>query len=120
MDALVKQLKKQTGVVSRLAADLNADRAEVRECDERLARMQADGADAHDVKKQQEVRAEAVMMIPHSQRRLRAQFAELEALLAAADAHADADAIKQAPEYAKAVQTRDRCRPSDDDDGDGG
>jgi len=76
-----KQLEIKTKIVQRLVKEVTYYHKEVKENEEKLAKMKADNADFHDIKKFQEVLDESNMMIPDSQTRLKKSVDELSTFL---------------------------------------
>ncbi|KAI9031372.1 tubulin-specific chaperone A-like protein [Hyaloraphidium curvatum] len=80
--AATKQLRIQNGVVKRLAKEADAYRLEAEQQRARIAGMEAEGRDEHDVRKQKEVLEETEVMIPDTDKRLQVAKAELGTILA--------------------------------------
>ncbi|KAI9105957.1 tubulin-specific chaperone A [Phlyctochytrium arcticum] len=66
----LKQLKVQTGALKRINKDLLYYKKEYAAQEARIAKLVADGADEHDVRKQQEVLEETNQMLPDCRRRI--------------------------------------------------
>jgi tubulin-specific chaperone A len=76
-----KTLRIKTGVVKRLAKEKVSYEKEAGEQRQRIQIYKDQGKDEHDIRKQEEVLRECVMMIPDCQRRLVKAFDELKILL---------------------------------------
>mmetsp|Transcript_15613 Transcript_15613/g.19042 ORF Transcript_15613/g.19042 Transcript_15613/m.19042 type:complete len:110 (+) Transcript_15613:111-440(+) len=74
---LDKQLNFKTKAAQRLAKEVAYYEKEVKENEEKLARMKADGKDPYDIKKFEEVLGESHMMIPDSQNRYKKTLDDL-------------------------------------------
>ncbi|GLH12809.1 Tubulin-specific chaperone A [Gryllus bimaculatus] len=80
-DPRIKILRIKTGVVKRLAKEKSMYE---READQQRVRIQSykdQGKDEHEIKKQEEVLRESLMMVPDCQKRLVKAFEELKVLL---------------------------------------
>ncbi|KAI9224255.1 tubulin binding cofactor A [Blastocladiella britannica] len=100
-----RNLKIKASTVKRLAKDITVYKEEARRQQERIENLETSGADIHDVRKQQEVLQETLVMIPDTKRRLEGAFAELEGLLATAT-H-----LKESDEFSAAAAVVDAVRP---------
>ncbi|KAH1015666.1 hypothetical protein HUJ04_007016 [Dendroctonus ponderosae] len=80
-DPRIKTLKIKTGVVRRLAKEKTVYEKEADQQKNRIEKLKADKRDEHDIKKQEEVLAECLMMVPDCQRRLFKAFEELRGIL---------------------------------------
>lgn len=69
-DPRLKTLKIKTGVVRRIAKEKVVYEREAEEQKQRIERYKQEGKDEYDVRKQEEVLQEALMMIPECKRRL--------------------------------------------------
>ena len=81
MSSAVRQLRIKTGVVKRLAKDHVYYQKEAEKQRERIAKMEADGVDPYDVKKQVEVLEDTLNMLPDTKKRLEQAYNELKALM---------------------------------------
>lgn len=68
-DPRLRQLTIKTGVVKRLTKEKTVCEKEVVTEQHRLERFKSEGADEHVLKKQEEVIAECLMMLPDTLRR---------------------------------------------------
>lgn len=76
-DPRIKQLKIKTGVVKRLAKEKTVYEREAEQQKARIEKYKADGKDEYEVRKQEEVLQESLMMVPDCQRRLVKAYDEL-------------------------------------------
>mmetsp|Transcript_29999 Transcript_29999/g.97674 ORF Transcript_29999/g.97674 Transcript_29999/m.97674 type:complete len:123 (-) Transcript_29999:606-974(-) len=76
-----RQLKIKTGSLTRLKKELAAYQKEVLAERSKLEKMQADAADAADVRQQGKVLAESEMMLPDCTKRLEAALGDLQSVL---------------------------------------
>ncbi|XP_018801427.1 PREDICTED: tubulin-specific chaperone A [Bactrocera latifrons] len=97
-DPRLRQLTIKTGVVKRLAKEKTVCEKEVVTEQNRLERFKGEGADEHVLKKQEEVIAECVMMLPDTLRRLRKELETLEKFLS------EEEELKETKEYETAIQ----------------
>lgn len=80
-DPRIKILRIKTGVVKRLAKEKLTYELEADQQRERILTFKEQGKDEHEIKKQEEVLRESLMMVPDCQRRLVRAFDELQILL---------------------------------------
>ncbi|KAJ9574530.1 hypothetical protein L9F63_008303 [Diploptera punctata] len=80
-DPRIKSIRIKTGVVKRLAKEKVMYEKEADQQRERIQKLKDQGKDEHDIKKQEEVLQESLMMVPDCQRRLVKAFDELKILL---------------------------------------
>lgn len=80
-DPRIRTLKIKTGVVKRLAKEKTVYEREAEQQRNRIDKIKAEGRDEHDIKKQEEVLQECLMMVPDCQRRLAKAFEELKGIL---------------------------------------
>ncbi|XP_039966414.1 tubulin-specific chaperone A [Bactrocera neohumeralis] len=97
-DPRLRQLTIKTGVVKRLTKEKTVCEKEVVTEQNRLERFKGEGADEHVLKKQEEVIAECLMMLPDTLRRLRKELETLEKFLS------EEEELKEAKEYETAIQ----------------
>ncbi|XP_011179314.1 tubulin-specific chaperone A isoform X2 [Zeugodacus cucurbitae] len=97
-DPRLRQLTIKTGVVKRLTKEKTVCEKEVVTEQNRLERFKSEGADEHVLKKQEEVIAECVMMLPDTLRRLRKELETLEKFLT------EEVELKETKEYETALQ----------------
>mmetsp|Transcript_7640 Transcript_7640/g.19744 ORF Transcript_7640/g.19744 Transcript_7640/m.19744 type:complete len:117 (+) Transcript_7640:83-433(+) len=95
-----KELRIKTSSVKRLVKDLSSYSAEVIKETNKLESMKAASADVHDVKHQENVLAEASMMIPDVKQRLESALGDLQLLMSdfEGDEFAEAEEVKIANE----------------------
>ncbi|XP_008552838.1 tubulin-specific chaperone A [Microplitis demolitor] len=80
-DPRLRTLKIKTGVVKRLAKEKQTYEKELIQQQERVEKFKQEGKDQHDIKKQEEVLQESLMMVPDCQRRLMKAHEELKSIL---------------------------------------
>lgn len=68
-DPRLRQITIKTGVVKRIAKERSVCDKEAEIERKRLSRFESEGRDSHDLRKQEEVIQEALMMIPETQKR---------------------------------------------------
>lgn len=68
-DPRLKQIKLKAGVVKRCTKDVTCYKKEAESQKNRVEKYKSEGKDEHDVRKQEEVLQETLMMIPDSKRR---------------------------------------------------
>ncbi|XP_071055400.1 tubulin-specific chaperone A [Onthophagus taurus] len=103
-DPRIRTLKIKTGIVRRLAKEKVTYEQEADGQRERIERMRRDGKDEYDVKKQEEVLQESLMMVPDCQRRLVKAYDELKNILSA-----EQD-LKDKEEYLNAMRVLEEAR----------
>jgi tubulin-specific chaperone A len=77
----LRDVKIKTGVAFRISKELLAYQKEEKKQQGRIEKLENDGADIHDVKKQQEVLAETTDIIPDCRERLGTALKSLQDLL---------------------------------------
>lgn len=80
-DPRIRTLKIKTGVVKRLAREKIMYEKEAAQQRERIQKLKEQDKDGYDIKKQEEVLQESLMMVPDCQRRLVKAFEELKSIL---------------------------------------
>ncbi|XP_003707241.1 tubulin-specific chaperone A [Megachile rotundata] len=80
-DPRIRTLKIKTGVVKRLAKEKVTYEKEAAQQRERIQKLKEQDKDGYDIKKQEEVLQESLMMVPDCQRRLVKAFEELKKIL---------------------------------------
>ncbi|XP_024894158.1 tubulin-specific chaperone A [Temnothorax curvispinosus] len=80
-DPRIRTLKIKTGVVKRLAKEKITYEKEAAQQRERVQKLKEQDKDNYDIKKQEEVLQESLMMVPDCQRRLVKAFEELKKIL---------------------------------------
>eukprot|EP00793_Prasinoderma_coloniale_P002753 PRCOL_00002235-RA len=103
-----KALRIVAGSLKRTTKELAAYHKEKAAEEEKIESMKAAGADAHDIKQQQNVLGETLMMIPDCTTRLRGTLEHTEDTIAEHEGDVDAEseelaAAKEAVEAAKAA-----------------
>lgn len=85
MDAAsIRELKIKTGIVKRMTKEKAAYIKEVEVERERLVKMKDTGKDEYELKRQEEVIAESLSMIPHTHKKLLTAYSDLKEALDAA------------------------------------
>ena len=97
----LKALRIATGIVKRTAKDITYDEKECAQKREKLEKMRADGADSHDISKQEEMLVESTTSLARSQEKIVGARAELSALVEQSSGDAEATA---SPLYAAALE----------------
>ncbi|KOB69032.1 Tubulin-specific chaperone A [Operophtera brumata] len=80
-DVRIRQIKIKTGVVKRLAKEKVVYEKEAELQRNRIQKIKDEGQDEHNIRKQEEVLQESLMMVPDCQRRLQKAFADLKSVL---------------------------------------
>ncbi|XP_063700560.1 tubulin-specific chaperone A [Culicoides brevitarsis] len=80
-DPRLKQIKIKAGVVKRCTKDVTSYEKEANVQQGKVEKLKSEGKDEHDIRKQEEVLQECLMMIPDSKRRLRKCYEELTNIL---------------------------------------
>ncbi|XP_050523217.1 tubulin-specific chaperone A-like [Daktulosphaira vitifoliae] len=81
-DPRIKTLKIKTGVVKRLTKEKLMYIKETEQQLERVEQLKKSGSDESNIKKQEEVLRESQMMVPDTQRRLKAAYEDLKSTIA--------------------------------------
>ncbi|XP_050424400.1 tubulin-specific chaperone A [Adelges cooleyi] len=81
-DPRIKTLKIKTGVVKRLTKEKLMYIKETEQQREKVEKLKTSGIDESTIKKQEEVLRESQMMIPDTQRRLKAAYEDLKSIIA--------------------------------------
>lgn len=68
-DPRIRQIKIKTGVVKRIAKEKTVYEKEAELQKNRVQKLKDEGQDEHNVRKQEEVLQESLMMVPDCQRR---------------------------------------------------
>lgn len=95
-DPRIRTLKIKTGVVKRLAKEKVTYEKEAAQQRERIQKLKEQDKDGYDIKKQEEVLQESLMMVPDCQRRLVKAYGELKKIL-----ETEQD-LKEVEDYAEA------------------
>lgn len=103
-DPRIRTLKIKTGVVKRLAKEKTVYEREAEQQKNRIEKLKSEGRDEHDIKKQEEVLQECLMMVPDCQRRLVKAFDELKGIL---DSEAD---LKGSDDYCAAEKVIEEAK----------
>ncbi|XP_026727593.1 tubulin-specific chaperone A isoform X2 [Trichoplusia ni] len=80
-DPRIRQIKIKTGVVKRIAKEKVVYEKEAEQQKTRIQKLKDEGQDEHNIRKQEEVLQESLMMVPDCQRRLVKAFADLKTTL---------------------------------------
>lgn len=80
-DARLKQIKIKGGIVKRIFKDKYSYEKEAEKQKQLIQKMKDDGKDEYEVRKQEEVLQETMMMIPDCLRRLRTAYSDLKNIL---------------------------------------
>ena len=100
-----RQLKIKTGVLKRTMKEYAMYHTEQEQQEAKVAKMKAEEKDEYDIRKQEEVLAETVMMIPDTRGRLERGVVDLEELL-------EDDEAVELGEVEEAVAAREAVRQS--------
>ncbi|KAL6425924.1 tubulin-specific chaperone A [Cataglyphis hispanica] len=111
-DPRIRTLKIKTGVVKRLAKEKITYEKEATQQRERVQKLKEQDKDGYDIKKQEEVLQESLMMIPDCQRRLVKAFEELKNIL---DTEQD---LKEVEDYIEAEKVLQEAEPQLPKEGD--
>ncbi|KPJ21188.1 Tubulin-specific chaperone A [Papilio machaon] len=68
-DPRIRQIKIKTGVVKRIAKEKSLYEKEAEQQKNKVQKLKDEGQDEHDIRKQEEVLQESLMMVPDCQRR---------------------------------------------------
>lgn len=104
-DPRIRTIKIKTGVVKRITRDKIEYEKEAEEQKEKVERLKMEGRDEFELKRQQDVLQECLMMIPDSKRRLVKACEDLENVL-----KKEKD-LKDAEEYAAAQKILKDAKP---------
>ncbi len=102
---------------SRLLKEVDYYQREVLENEAKLETMEKEGKDPYDIKKFKEVLGESLMMIPDSERRLKASLDDLGLFLDTNKSIDDSDYLKQARELLKHSSEDGKCEETQVDEG---
>ncbi|KAI5651647.1 tubulin binding cofactor A domain-containing protein [Phthorimaea operculella] len=80
-DPRIRQIKIKTGVVKRIAKEKVVYEKEAEQQKNRVQKLKEQGDDEHNIRKQEEVLQESLMMVPDCQRRLVKAFDDLKSIL---------------------------------------
>ncbi|XP_071450211.1 tubulin-specific chaperone A-like [Hetaerina americana] len=80
-DPRLKTIRIKSGVVKRLAKEKSMYESQVEQEKVRLQKFKDQGKDEYDIRKQEEVIQESIMMVPETHKRLLAAFQELNSML---------------------------------------
>lgn len=87
MSDAIRALKIKTGVVNRLAKDVNYSTKESHNERERLQKLKNNGGDEYEIRAQDKVIADADQMIPDYKKRLQAALDDLESMVVSFSRH---------------------------------
>ncbi|XP_076641086.1 tubulin-specific chaperone A-like [Halictus rubicundus] len=110
-DPRIRILKIKTGVVKRLAKEKVMYEKEAAQQRERIQKLQEQDKDGYDVKKQEEVLQESLMMVPDCQRRLVKASEELKKIL---ETEQDLKEIEDYIEAEKVLQEAEAQLPKEE------
>lgn len=111
-DPRIRTLKIKTGVVKRLAKEKVTYEKEAAQQRERIQKLKEQDKDGYDIKKQEEVLQESLMMVPDCQRRLVKAFEELKKIL---DTEQDLKEVEEYVEAGKVLQGAEEQLPKEGD-----
>ncbi|XP_018306603.1 tubulin-specific chaperone A [Mycetomoellerius zeteki] len=111
-DPRIRTLKIKTGVVKRLAKEKVTYEKEAAQQRERIQKLKEQDKDGYDIKKQEEVLQESLMMVPDCQRRLVKAFEELKKIL---ETEQDLKEIEDYIEAEKVLQEAEEQLPKEGD-----
>ncbi|XP_076766991.1 tubulin-specific chaperone A-like [Xylocopa sonorina] len=109
-DPRIRTLKIKTGVVKRLAKEKVTYEKEAAQQRERIQKLKEQDKDGYDIKKQEEVLQESLMMVPDCQRRLVKAFQELKKIL---DSEQDLKELEDYIEAEKVLQEAEAQLPKE-------
>ncbi|XP_063913014.1 tubulin-specific chaperone A [Zophobas morio] len=104
-DPRIKVLRIKTGVVRRIAKEKVTYEKEADQQRNRIEKLKAEGKDEYDIKKQEEVLQESLMMVPDCQRRLVSAFDDLKKILSTEED------LKESEEYQAALKVLEEAKP---------
>ncbi|XP_022188641.1 tubulin-specific chaperone A [Nilaparvata lugens] len=104
-DPRIKTIKIKTGVVKRLTKDKVMYEKEAEQQEAKIEKLKSKGEDEFNIRKQEEVLQETLMMVPSSQRRLQKAFEELSNIV-----ESEKD-LAEDPEYLAAVEVLEGAKP---------
>uniref|UniRef100_A0A336MCF3 Tubulin-specific chaperone A n=1 Tax=Culicoides sonorensis TaxID=179676 RepID=A0A336MCF3_CULSO len=103
-DPRLKQIKIKAGVVKRCTKDVTSYEKEAESQKNKVEKLKSNDGEEHDIKKQEEVLQECLMMIPDSKRRLRKCYEELTNILEGEKE------LEEAEEYKLAVSIAEEAK----------
>lgn len=103
-DPRIKTLKIKTGVVKRLAKEKTVYEREAEQQKVRIEKYKEQGKDEYEIRKQEEVLNESLMMVPDCQRRLAVAFEELKRII-----ESEQD-LKEIEEYKEAKRVLEEAK----------
>ncbi|XP_076249364.1 tubulin-specific chaperone A-like isoform X1 [Calliopsis andreniformis] len=109
-DPRIRTLKIKTGIVKRLAKEKITYEKEAAQQRERIQKLKEQDKDGYDIKKQEEVLQESLMMVPDCQRRLIKAFEELKKIL---DTEQDLKELEDYIEAEKVLQEAENQLPKE-------
>lgn len=104
-DPRLRTLKIKTGVVKRLTKEKTVYEREAEQQKLRVEKFKEQGKDEYDIKKQEEVLTESLMMVPDCQRRLVVAYDDLKNIL-----ETEQD-LQGTEEYSAAQKVLDEAKP---------
>lgn len=103
-DPRIRTIKIKTGVVKRIAKEKTTYEREAEQQKIRIQKLKDQGKDEYDIRKQEEVLNESLMMVPDCQRRLVVAYDELNNIL-----ESELD-LKETEEYLAARKIMDEAK----------
>lgn len=104
-DPRIRTIKIKTGVVKRLTKEKTVYEREAEQQKVRIEKLKKDGRDEYDIRKQEEVLNESLMMVPDCQRRLLTAYEDLKGIL---DSEQD---LKVSEDYLAAKKALEEAKP---------
>ncbi|KAK3927785.1 Tubulin-specific chaperone A [Frankliniella fusca] len=104
-DPRIKTIKIKTGVVRRIAKEKVMYEKEADQQRGRIQKFKEEGKDEHDIRKQEEVLLESLMMVPDCQRRLLKAYQDLKSILESESE------LKELEEYKAAEKVLEEATP---------
>lgn len=104
-DPRLKTIKIKTGVVKRLTKEKLMYEKESQQQRDRIEKFKKEGKDEYDIRKQEEVLQESLMMVPDCQRRLVKAFEDLKSIV---DSEQD---LKETEEYLASLSILKEAEP---------
>lgn len=104
-DPRLRTIKIKTGVVRRLAKEKVMYEKEAQEQRERIEKFKTQGKDEYEIRKQEEVLQESLMMVPDCQRRLLVAYDDLKGILESEKE------LRQTEEYITSLKVLEEAKP---------
>lgn len=103
-DPRIRTIKIKTGVVKRLAKEKTVYEREAEQQKNRIQKLKNEGKDEYEIRKQEEVLTESLMMVPDCQRRLAVAYEELNKIL-----ESEQD-LKESEDYLNAAKVLEEAK----------